>query len=67
MTIHAPFTPEQVRRLNEYQHAGQFHPYTCGNCRDNLGTENGMNDRLLVATEQGWECPTCDYTQNWAL
>lgn len=25
-----------------------------------------VNDRLLVATEAGWTCPTCDYTQDWA-
>lgn len=25
-----------------------------------------VDDRKLVATNEGWMCPTCDYTQNWA-
>ena len=56
-TIHAPFTPEQVAALNEYQEGGYMHPFTCGTdkCRE-----------TLVATEAGWVCPACDYTQNWA-
>lgn len=55
--ITAPFTVEQADALNRYQRAGQFHPYTCGKCR-----------QVLVATENGWICPStaCDYTQNWA-
>lgn len=55
--IKAPFTPEQVEALNNWQKAGIYHPYICGNeqcCQD------------LIATEQGWTCPCCDYKQNWA-
>lgn len=53
----APFTPEEVVNLNEYQETGCFHPFTCGtdSCR-----------ATLVATEAGWTCPACEYTQGWA-
>jgi len=52
--IHAPFTPEQVRHLNEFQNAESVHPFTC---------KCGVN---LVATEAGWICNECEYTQDWA-
>ena len=57
--ITAPFTARQVEILNQYQQSGVFHPFTCGN-REHKG------DDVLVAKEDGWHCPTCDYTQNWA-
>lgn len=76
--IEAPFTPEQVEALNRWQRNGNYHPFTCGNCRD-ADTEaevahfkktgkwkRGKEQRELVATEKGWICPTCDYTQSWA-
>jgi hypothetical protein len=55
--INAPFTPEQCEKLNILQKCGEFHPFTCGspNCRADL-----------VATPEGWHCPQCNYTQNWA-
>jgi hypothetical protein len=55
--LEAPFTTEQVKSLNEYQESGVFHPFTCGTdkCRC-----------VLIAAEDGWTCPECDYTQNWA-
>lgn len=53
----APFTAEQAEKLNEYQKSGMFHPYTCG---------NDSRHAVLVATEKGWHCPDCDYTQDWA-
>jgi hypothetical protein len=62
--IRAPFTPEQVEALNRYQQGGWMHPFTCGRCRDRLG--GGPYQRSLVATEAGWVCETCDYTQDWA-
>lgn len=54
--IQAPFTPDQVDSLNVYQNAGLMHPFTCGN----------NSDHLLVAREDGWFCPECDYRQYWA-
>ena len=57
--IFAPFTVQQVAALNEYQETQVMHPFTCGgsdvHCRE-----------VLIATEEGWICPKCGYTQNWA-
>jgi hypothetical protein len=65
--ITAPFTDDQVKSLNAYQVSGVMHPFTCAHCRDQLGTyaDGVFNDRLLVATNEGWTCPTCDTTQDW--
>lgn len=52
------WTDEQVEKLNEYQTKGHMHPFTCGNDHD--------GERVLVATRQGWVCPSCSYTQDWA-
>lgn len=60
MTIEAPFTPEQVRALNAYQHSQRHHPFTCINRHDSEA------ERILVADSDGWHCPTCDYRQTWA-
>lgn len=55
--IKAPWTPEQVKALNEFQACPSVHPYTCGGCNNRDG---------LVATAEGWRCPDCDYKQDWA-
>lgn len=60
----AIFTPEQVKSLNDYQHSGAFHPFTCGGDRTDEKHLDG--EGLLVATEDGWVCPYCPYQQNWA-
>ncbi len=57
-TIKAPFTTEQVRNLNIYQHSSHVHPFTC------MNTHTPNNN--LIATEEGWVCPHCDYKQDWA-
>lgn len=36
--ITPPWSKEIVDKLNANQHNGRWHPYTCGNCRDKLGT-----------------------------
>jgi hypothetical protein len=54
---HAPFTPDQVAALNYRQRSLLVHPYTCG---------NDSQHPLLVAAKDGWTCPGCDYTQDWA-
>ncbi|MGE5510507.1 MAG: hypothetical protein ACM31O_04545 [Bacteroidota bacterium] len=70
--IKAPWTPEQVEALNAYQRSGRFHPFTCGNDRFDQAhavytITNGLSDYgILIATEQGWICPCCDYRQDWA-
>lgn len=62
--IVAPWTPEQVKLLNEFQATSWMHPFTCG-FRDEHPSDAG----ILIAREDGWHCPvpTCGYTQNWAL
>lgn len=68
--ISAPFTQDAVQALNEYQtdtaNARPMHPFTCGNRGDgNHGSEGG-DKGILIATFDGWVCPYCDYTQDWA-
>lgn len=69
--ITAPFTPEQVEQLNRFQQLEYMHPFTCGTKEKHkahpaLRTPVVEPDCNLVATEAGWVCPCCDYTQNWA-
>ena len=68
--IEAPFTQEQVQKLNEYQRNGRFHPFTCCSPSDIIKCEraklgNGMGG-LLIATKEGWVCPCGGYKQNWS-
>lgn len=70
-TINAPFTPEQVEALNWYQRNSGWHPFTCGNDRTDEAhmayqKEHGGDWGELVAHEDGWHCPACDYRQGWA-
>jgi len=62
MQITAPWTPEEVAKLNAWQACGWVHEFTC----PNRGDENHKDDIGLTATVHGWICPHCDYTQNWA-
>lgn len=58
----APFTPDQVNSLNEYQKSGAFHPFTG---RNDLLPES-KND-ILIAEEDGWHSlHDPEFTQNWA-
>ena len=57
LTLRAPWPAQTVAALNDYQAAGWFHPFTCP-------VFNHQAD--LVATADGWICPDCDYTQDWA-
>jgi len=63
--VHAPWTTEQVAALNRFQQNGDFHPFTCGGNRQDEFHLDG--EGVLLATENGWVCPYCDYTQDWAL
>lgn len=62
--IRAPWTPEQVAALNDFQHGGWMHPFTCGG-------EHTPGSPVLIAREDGWHCSDpygegCDYVQDWA-
>jgi len=63
VTAKRVFTLDEVKSLNAFQRAGVAHPYTCvyGRDRNHLDGEG-----VLVATERGWICLYCDYTQDWA-
>lgn len=53
----APWVDAEVESLNAFQNAGVMHPFTCG---------NDSRHEVLHATAGGWECPSCDYRQDWA-
>lgn len=68
----APWTPEQVERLNWYQSrlppnaAMSRMVFTCRR-RNEAPHRLGLVDRgVLRATPAGWVCDDCDYTQDWA-
>lgn len=64
--IYAPFTPEQVDGLNEYQKSRAMHPFTCAH-REGHPFEPEFGDHgVLRAKESGWHCEYCEYTQGWA-
>lgn len=52
--VKAPWNPEEVRHLNDFQHS-MFHPFTCA---------KGCG--ILEATPDGWICRACGYVQDWA-
>jgi len=62
--VKAPWTPEQVAALNEFQTAENGHPFTCGGNRTDKYHLDGQG--VLVATVYGWVCPYCDYEQDFA-
>jgi hypothetical protein len=47
MKCEAPWNQEQIKNLNDYQHCGFCHPFTC------------LDRHLMVATEEGWVCDQC--------
>lgn len=70
--LFAPFSSEQVFHLNLNQVGlgaplGLFHPFTCPERSDGVHGEDGGDKGLLIATEAGWICPYCGYTQDWAI
>ncbi len=58
------FTPDEVKSLNAFQRSRVRHPYTC--CKDNRDRHHLDGEGVLVATERGWVCLYCDYTQESA-
>lgn len=56
--IVAPWTADQVAKLNHYQTLTYLHEYTCAN--------NHFGQRRLIAKADGWHCGICGYRQTWA-
>lgn len=53
MLLYAPFTSEQIEKLNKYQSNSFVHPYTC------------KNGHILIPEKEGLICYKCYYSQNW--
>lgn len=74
----APWSKTQTGNLNRWQKSGLVHPFTCGTCRDanpwpepteeHANAEGPFEDHeyRLRATQNGWVCDNCGYTQDWA-
>jgi len=70
----APWSPDEVASLNGYQASGAGHPFTCGvdTCLyggpPTPGRPDGRYGRtVLQAGIDGWQCPACGWTQDWAF
>jgi hypothetical protein len=62
----AQWSAEQVEALNDWQTQRLGHPFTCPDRMDGTHPERFGDFGVLVATTDGWVCPDCDYTQDWA-
>ncbi len=56
--IYAPWSNEEVVRLNVWQQDGYVHECVCPNPH--------QGSRVLVADNDGWHCPSCAFRQDWA-
>lgn len=61
-----PWDDATVAALNDFQRNGRMHPFTCPNRGDGNHRRDSRDLGLLEATANGWRCPDCDYTQQWA-
>jgi len=56
-----------IEELNEQQHCGMIHPYTCDRkaeeCEVKLDPRDYSKDGILIAMEDGWVCPCGKYKQ----
>lgn len=76
--IFAPFTEEQVKKLQAWQNYGEgdpvningftvripIHPFTCCS-HEGCERLKQPNEGALIPTTDGWVCPCGKYTQNW--
>lgn len=63
----APWSEEEIKKLNDYQQSGMGHPYTCDRSHKECEVHEGdyLKDGILIATKEGWVCPCGKYKQNW--
>jgi hypothetical protein len=66
--IYAPFTDEQVEKLNRFQSTKSIHPFTCCTPSEIRECQRRLrrNEGILIATNDGWVCPCGEYVQDWA-
>jgi len=62
----APFDDEQIKKINDFQSNGKYHPMSCceGNspyCERKILGHGG----ILIAERSCLRCPCGEYTQNW--
>lgn len=64
----ALWSAQQQQNLMEWQRSSWIHPFTCANRSDGKHPhEAEFGDHgVLRAGPQGWSCPYCSYTQDWA-
>jgi hypothetical protein len=71
--LEAPFTQEQVDKINKWQNSWDYHPFTCCSPEEieeclranKQGKTFEENEGLLIATLDGFVCPCSKYTQDW--
>ena len=65
--IKAPFTEEQVKKLEEWQANDRLHPFTCCSPEDikECQRRSKENEGILIPHKEGWICPCGKYTQDW--
>lgn len=67
MSVKAPFTEEQIVKINSFQENDATHEFTCcgpeniPECTRSSGESNGT----LVAYKENLICPCGKYTQDW--
>lgn len=68
LQMYAPWSDQEIEALRKHQEDDQRHPYTCGNRGDGKHPfeEKYLDTGALRPTREGWVCPYCDYTQDWA-
>lgn len=76
--IKAPWTPEQVQRLKDWQDGtltytvqvgdtfieAPHHPFTC--CSHEGCKRSEHDEGILIPSIDGWVCPCGKYKQDWA-
>ena len=63
----APWTDEQVAKMNEWQACRRVNELTCQEQHRSARLGKLPRTKTLVATREGMVCPSCGYTQHWAL
>lgn len=67
----APWTDEEVKRLNQFQASPETFALKCDCYRDDeahqtYAEQHGGVPGQLIAVQEGWHCPVCSYKQDWA-
>lgn len=58
--------PQYRYALNRAQWAGWLPAFACPNHSAHPPASQDVELGIMVATDTGWQCPQCDYRQDWA-